>query len=87
MRLLRSCILLCSLVAASFSAAVSTVSAALDRFGLFLIDTVALAGKPLALAGMPNTPMTIDGVALARSTQQGLRHEAGVSRRASARKG
>lgn len=77
---------LCSIAAAFASTALASVSAALDRFGRLILDTIAPAHKPMALAGVPNTPMSIGGVALARSTQQGLRHEAGVSRRSADRK-
>lgn len=77
---------LCSIAMAFASTAIATASAALDRFGRFLIDTIAPTSTPFALAGMPNTPMSIDGVALARSTQHGLRHEAGTARRSAPRK-
>ena len=76
---------LCSAALAFCSAVADAASAALDRFGRFLLDVFAPAAKPLAVAGLPALPMSIGGIALARSTQQGLRHEAGIPRRAAAR--
>jgi len=76
---------ICSSIAAAFSATIAQAIAALDRFGRFMLDAIAPAGKPLALAGMPSAPMSISGHALERSTQESLRHEAGTARRSAPR--
>ena len=76
---------LCSAALAFCSTVAASASAALDRFGRFLLDVFTPASPKLVLAGTPAAPLSITGIALARSTQQGLRHEAGVSRRAAAR--
>jgi hypothetical protein len=50
-----------------------------DAFALFTPEPMRLAADGF------DTPLAIDGTALARDVQQGLRHEAGVPRYSSAR--
>lgn len=85
MRLPRFALAAVTLALAACASIAASASAALDRFGRFLLDVFAPESPKLAIDGAPAMPMSISGIALARSTQQGLRHEAGIPRRAAAR--